>query len=120
MAFKIDLSETYNYPVSLEIVGDKGKYQKFSFNAEFKRLSQSEVEQLGEDIRPQGGEPAKLNDEDLVDIVMVNWSDIYDEHGQPIEFSNPKHKAAVLDVFGVKQALVKGFFESINGVKRKN
>ena len=120
MAFKLDLSETYVYPIELEIVGDKGKYKKFSFNAEFKRLSQSEVEQLGKDITAQDGEPAKLTDEDLVDIVLVDWSDIYDEHDLPIEFSNPKHKAAVLDVYGVKQALVKGFFESIAGAKRKN
>ena len=120
MAFKIDLSSTYAYPISLDIIGDKGRVKVFTFTAEFKRLSQSTFEQLVKDVNPQDGEPAKLTDEELLDDVLVSWSEISDEDNQPIEFTNPKHKAAVLDIFGVKQALVKGFFDSISGSKRKN
>lgn len=120
MAFKIDLSETYSYPIKVEIVGDKGRTKAVTFTADFKRLSQSEVEQLGKDVTSQDGEPAKLKDEDLIDEVMVGWSDISDDKDQPLDFDNAKHRSAVLDIYGVKSALVMGFFESISGAKRKN
>lgn len=120
MAFKIDLSCTYTYPVAVDIIGDKGKNKTFTFSAEFKRFSQSEAEQLSKDLQAIDGEPAKLTDEDFIDAVVMSWSDISDENDQPLGFSNAIHKDAVLDVYGVKQAIIKAFFESISGAKRKN
>lgn len=120
MAFKIDLSNTYSYPVAVDIMGDKGKTKTFTFNTEFKRFSQTEAEQLSKDLQSFDGEAAKLSDDDFIDEVVANWSDITDEADQPLDFNNAIHKAAVLDVYGVKQAIIKAFFESISGAKRKN
>lgn len=118
--FKIDLSPSYTYPVTIELVSGNGKLDKFTFTAEFKRLSQDEIDKMSEELTASSNADAPLTDSDIIDKVLAGWRDIADAHGKPLAFDSPSDKAVVFSVFGVRKALIQAYFESISGEKRKN
>ena len=70
--FKIVQNPTYTWPVTLEIPTDGGKTEKATFDAEFKRLTQSRVEEIRASV-----ERGEMRDIDLAREAMVGclaWS----------------------------------------------
>lgn len=112
--FKIDLSDTYDYKVEMSIPNEKGTPNKSNFTATFNRLKQSELDDLIE--RSKNGE---LEDQELIDLVLIDWKGIKDVDGNEIP-CNEETRDIVLDVFPVRPSIVTGFFESLSGAKRKN
>ena len=114
MAFKLKLSDTYTTPVVVDIPASGGKFDRVTFDAEFRRVGREELNNIYEEMR----EPGKT-DLDLLHKVLVGWKGVQDEDGEELPFSEDA-KDAVFDIPQVVPALVKTFYASISKVKEKN
>jgi hypothetical protein len=111
--FKLSQSETYFWPVTVEVPMDGGKFDKQTFDAEFKRLDQTRLKEIYE--KAGAGE---LTDASIAAEVLAGWKSVSDESGD-VPFSETS-KQKLLNVPLVTGSVVKAFFESIAGSKRKN
>ena len=114
MAFVLKQSDTYRWPVQVDMPVDGGRHERHTFDGEFKRITQSRVREMGELI-----ETGDLIDSDLVREVLIGWDGVNDEDGNPIKFSQ-KTLDQLVDVPMLATAISKAFFESLAGAKRKN
>ena len=114
MSFVLKQADTYKWPVSHDMPVDGGKHERHTFDAEFKRITQSRIRQMGEQI-----ENNEITESELVTEVLLGWDGINDEDGNPIKFSQ-KALAQVIDVPMLATSISKAFFDSIAGAKRKN
>jgi hypothetical protein len=112
--FKLKTSETYFYPVAVEIVEDGGKVAKSTFDAEFKRLPRKDVEETMKKIRE-----GEMNDYEVACEVFVGWKGVVDQHGEPLPFSET-NRDAVLEIHPTLPTLVKAWGASLKGAKTKN
>lgn len=113
MAFVLKQSDNYSWPVTIEYPIDGGRFEKHTFDAQFKRLSQSRIEEImAEAVR------GDLKDGEVAAELLVGWSGIMDGSGE-IPFSE-KAKDMLLDMPLVSASLVKAWMESLAGAKRKN
>ena len=111
--FKIVQSATYTWPVSFDLPTDGGKTEKATFDAEFKRLTQSRVDEIRQAV-----ERGEMRDSDLAREAMVGWSGVVDGDGQ-VPYSE-KARDQLLDVSMVSTAIVSALLNSLSGAKRKN
>jgi hypothetical protein len=73
--FIISQSETYTWPVKVEIPVAGGRFEVQTFDAEFKRISQSRFKEIMDQINEQD---SKLTDADLAKEVTVGWKGVSD------------------------------------------
>ncbi len=109
--FKIALTETYEHPVIIEIPGDKKRHE---FTGTFRRFSQSQLNDMREQITN-----SSLDDAQFCREVLVGWKGVRDEDGAEIEFSN-SNLDKLLDIYPVANSIVAAFYNSISGAKLKN
>lgn len=107
-------NQTYSTSVRVDVPTDGGKNKTHVFKAIFKRVSQSELDNIHERIQEK-----TLTDAGLINEVMVGWDDVADEHGQKVEF-NPDNLSALLDMYPTRPTIVQTFFTTINNAVRKN
>jgi hypothetical protein len=112
--FKIATTPTYKAKVAVDIPGDNGKVTTKVFSATFKRLQQSDLDDMMARLRSKD-----LDDRSLIGEVMVGWDDVADEDGNVLEF-NEENLDALLEVFPVRPTIVKTFFNSTSAAKVKN
>lgn len=113
MAFVLKQSDSYSWPVTVEYPIDGGRFEKHTFDAQFKRLSQSRIEEIMSDA--VNGE---LKDGAVASELLVGWAGITDS-GADIPYSE-KTKAELLDMPLVSASIVKAWMESLAGAKKKN
>ncbi len=111
--FKITTSDTFKWPVEVRIPTDGGRHLKSSFDAEFRRLPQSQLEKLAERLVQNEGEAAAVCRE-----IVVGWDGIEDDGGA-VRFSE-EALGRVLDIPGVVPALIGSYFDALRGLERKN
>lgn len=126
MAFVLKQSDTYSWPVTFDIPVDGGRHQKQTFDAEFKRPTQSRIVEIQEAvmkrlraIQRDEETDGMITDQEIADEILVGWSGVEDGEGGEVPFSE-KNKQQVLDVPAVTASIVEAFFDSIKGAKRKN
>jgi hypothetical protein len=129
MAFILDQSESYSWPVTVKVPQDGGRFRSFTFEAEFKRVSQERREQLGRQLLRQkrASEIGQLEDDfltprQIADELLVGWSGIMDTEGpdaEQVPFSD-KVKAQLLNIGDVADAILDAWNASIPGAKAKN
>ena len=126
MAFVLKQSDSYTWPVSIKLPANGGKREKQTFEAEFKRLPQSRINeiQLLVQQRIKASERGEdtgegITDQSIADEVLVGWEGIVDGDGEAVSF-NKGTKAQLLDVPMMAGALIEAFFESLVEAKRKN
>lgn len=112
--FVISQTNSYKWPVTVEFPSDGGKTDKQTFEAEFKRLSQSRIEEIRKLI-----DSDEITDRDFAREVLVGWSGIVDGTGDQVPFS-PSACDQLLDVALVSSAIALAFMQSLSGVRRKN
>ena len=88
--------------------------QRQTFDGEFRRLSQTRIAQIGEEIKTD-----HITDADLAAEVLVGWSGVTDDSGQDVPFSQSALQQ-LLDVPMLAGAITIAYFESLQGAKRKN
>jgi hypothetical protein len=103
----------YSWPVVVHLPADGGKVEKSTFDATFKRVSATRINEIREAI-----EAGKITDVGLATEVLNGWSGVSD--GDDALPYSEENKAALLDIPTVAAAIVRAFFESLSGAPRKN
>lgn len=111
--FKLTQSQSYTWPVSVNIPTDKGQFEKQTFDGEFKRMSDSRLKEIRTKV-----EADEMTDADFSREVMVGWRGV-SEDGTEVPFSQAALDQ-LLDIPGVSAAIVMAVIESLSGLKRKN
>lgn len=111
--FKLKQSDTFFWPVEVQVPGDGGKFEKQTFDAQFKRVSQSRLQEMRDEI-----EAGRATDAGIVRDVMVGWRGVTDE-GTEVPFSETT-LAQLLDVPAVSASIVMAFVQAHSGLARKN
>lgn len=112
--FRLDASDAYWYPVTVELPVDGGKFAKSTFDAQFKRLSRTEVMELMRQIRDN-----ETTDIQVACEVLLGWRGVCDRDGSEIPFSE-RAREQLLDVHPVCPAVIQAWAESLRGGKAKN
>jgi hypothetical protein len=126
MAFVLKQSDSYKWPVTFKLPIDGGKYEKQTFEAEFKRLPQARLNQIQEAVQDRARAVALndhidglITDQAVADEILVGWSNVLDEDGDEIAYSAAS-KQLLLEVPALASAIIVAFFESVTGNKLKN
>jgi hypothetical protein len=129
MAFILEHSDRYSWPVTVKIAQDGGRFRSFTFDVEFKRVSQERREELGRQLLAQKGrieagniEGEILTPRQMADELVVGWSGILDREGEgaePVPFSEAT-KAQLLNIGDVADAILVAWNASIPGAKAGN
>ena len=126
MSFVLKQSSSYKWPVSFKLPVDGGKFEKQTFDAEFKRLPQARINEIQTDVqtRIKAAERNELVDTSITDISIANeliigWEGVVDGDGDAVTFSETV-KQQLLDIPTVASAIIVAYFDSLAGVKTKN
>jgi hypothetical protein len=108
-SFNLVRASSYFWPVKVEVPVD-GKIETETFDAEFRVLTQAEVEAAF----------AEMKTDELVKRVLVGWRGVNDGD-EPIAFS-PEALERVLELVGMRAFITRAWVESVSGdaARRKN
>ncbi len=95
---------------------DGGRWREAKFLGLFSLVHQSEIDDILAKIAD-----GEEQDEDLASRLLVGWSEIVGEDGQPLPYSE-EAKASILDLPHVRRAVLKAYGDSLGGraARRKN
>lgn len=126
MAFVLKQSTSYKWPVSVKLPADGGKFEKQTFDAEFKRLPQARINEIQTDVqvRIKAAErnesvDGSISDQSIADELLVGWDGVVDGDGDEVPFSEAT-KQQLLDIPTVAAAIIVAYFDSLTGTKAKN
>ena len=113
--FKTAQDPSYEWPVTVYVPKNGGKFFKATFTAEFRALEQDEIDRVLADIRD--GDP----DMNFAGECLCGWKDVQDDDGSALVYSDDS-KAKLLNIPYARNAVVIAFFESLSGgaARRKN
>lgn len=111
--FVISQTPTYKWSVSIETPVSPGKREVETFDAEFKRLPQSEIEALVDQLGDT------ITNRELARTVVVGWGGIVDKDKNEVSYSE-EMRDRLLDIPAVANCVVKAWLESLAGAKTKN
>jgi hypothetical protein len=126
MGFILEQTPTFTWPITIKEQVDNGRYRTHSFEAVFKRLPQSRMEELAIDF--QRLRHAVKNDDlieriptrEIANEILVGWSGIFEpDNTTQIPYSEDS-KAQLLEIATVAEMLVQTYIESIEKAKAKN
>jgi len=126
MAFVLKQSSSYSWPVSFKLPTDGGKFEKQTFDAEFKRLPQARINEIQIEVqaRIKAAERNEsitdsISDQSIAEELLVGWSGVVDGDGDEVPFSEV-NKQQLLAVATLASAIIVSYFDSLTGVKTKN
>jgi hypothetical protein len=125
MAFVLEQSPTFSHPITIRELQDGGKYRTHQFEAIFRRLPQSRMEEV--QLQYHQIKAAAARDEPLDGLptmaiaaeILAGWNGITNPDGSPVEFSEA-YKAQLLEVATVADVLVATFFDAHEKARQKN
>lgn len=125
MAFILEQSPTFRWPITIREVQDGGRVRTHQFDAIYRRLPQSRMEAV--QLQYQAMKAAASRDQPIEEIptraiadeILEGWEGITNPDGSPVEVS-PQTKAQLLEVATVADALVTTFFEAHDKARVKN
>jgi hypothetical protein len=122
MAFVLKQSASYTWPVPLLIPVDGGRREKHSFDAEFKRLPQSrinEIIKLARALEMGRGDDESLDDKTAAREVLIGWTGITDDAGKEVPFSESA-LAELLEIPTIAGQIIRAWFNSMEVAKKGN
>ena len=122
MAFVLKQSASYTWPVPLLIPVDGGRREKHSFDAEFKRLPQSrinEIIKLARALELGRGDDESLDDKTAAREVLIGWTGITDDAGKELPFSESA-LAELLEIPTIAGQVIRAWFNSMEVAKKGN
>jgi hypothetical protein len=115
MSFVLKQKDSYVWPVNLLLPGDGGRREKSTFDAEFKRLPQSRLNELAKMAKAEDDD---LTPQDIAREILIGWSGIVDDAGKEVPFSTSALDQ-LLDVPSVAGQIVTAFYESYEDAKKQ-
>jgi hypothetical protein len=122
MAFVLSKSATYSWPVRITLAVDGGKQAVETFDAEFRRLPQSRINEIGRQARATElgrDEVVPIEDQDVAREILAGWDGVTGDDGKAIPFSEAA-LTQLLEIPTVAAQIVKAWFDSQKDGKRKN
>ena len=126
MAFVLKQSNSYVWPVTVKLPISGGKFEKQTFDAEFKRLPQARINKLQVEVQARikssernEASDDSISDQSIADELLIGWSGVLDEDGDEVPFSESM-KQQLLDIPTLASAIIVAYFDSLTGVKTKN
>lgn len=125
MSFILEQSPTFSWPITIRELQDGGRHRTHQFEAIFRRLPQSRMEEVL--LQYQAMKAATARDQLLEAIptreiaaeILAGWKGITGPDGKDVEF-NDATKAQLLEVATVADVLVSTFFEAHEKARAKN
>lgn len=96
-------------PVTLKCLSAEGALQELKFDAQFKRLKQSEVTAFFE-----SNQDGQIKHKDVLDSYMTGWRGVTDESKTPIPYSKEERDALCDEYVGMLGALAQAFYDTLN------
>ena len=111
--FKLQEVYEYDWPVTVRVPVDGGRFRPQKFTARFRMLDQDRAEELVE-------KGTGAVDRALLEEVWIGWGeDVQSEDGEALEYSD-ETRAKMLQKPFIRIALTKAYYDSISGIKAKN
>lgn len=111
--FLDSLSDSYTWPVVSNVAVNSGKVTQLKFAAEFKRLEDERIQDMGD----ASNEQRPKTDKALLDEVLISvGEEIAGEYAPATEAEQKK----LLGTAGVRKAVVLAYYRSLSGEKAKN
>jgi len=125
MAFILEQSPTFSWPITIREVTDGGRHRTHQFEAVYRRLPASRMEEV--QLAYQRIKAAAARDQvvdaiptrEIAAEILAGWRGITEPDGTEIEFSATS-KAQLLEVESVADVLVATFFEAHDKARAKN
>jgi hypothetical protein len=126
MGFILEQSPTFTWPITVRERQDGGRYRTHAFEAVFKRLPQSRMDEITLDYQRIKSRAAKdevidsLPTRAIAAEILVGWSGIFEpDNTTQIPYSEAA-KAQLLEIETVADVLVTTYIESAEKAKAKN
>ena len=125
MAFVLEQSATFTWPIVIRELQDGGRYRTHHFDAVFNRLPQSRLEEIQisyqriKSLAARDLEIEELPTRAIAAELLAGWQGITDSSGDAIPFSEDA-KAKLLEVNAVADVLVATYIQAIEKAKEKN
>jgi hypothetical protein len=122
MAFVLKQSASYTWPVPLLIPVDGGRREKHSFDAEFRRLPQSrinEIIKLARALELGRGDDEGLDDKTAAKEILIGWAGITDDNGKDVPFSEAALDQ-LLEIPTIGGQIIRAWFNSMEVAKKGN
>jgi hypothetical protein len=128
MPFVLQQNPTYRWPLTLVIPTDGGKKEKYSFDALFRRIPQTRVNEIikiarlsQESVRRRDDEDEtqEWQDQEIARELMAGWFDVIDEKGEEVPFTTSTFNM-LLELPTAASQIVREWFKSVEVAKRKN
>jgi hypothetical protein len=122
MAFVLKQTASYTWPVPLLIPVDGGRREKHSFDAEFKRLPQTrinEIIKLARALELGRGDDEALDDKTAAKEILIGWAGITDDAGKDVPFSESALDQ-LLEIPTIAGQIIRAWFNSMEVAKKGN
>jgi len=123
--FILKKEATFTHPIVFTTPADGGTQKEETFDAEFKIIPQSRINEIGLQAQQKKNEIDKgimdgteISDLLIADEILVGWDGITDGD-KPVPFTKATKKQ-VLDIAGLANLLVTIYFEEVSKQKVKN
>lgn len=114
MAFLKGVKDEVVVNVKAVVSGDFGTKITIPFKARYKRLKVADAKILMDKVKDDG-----MTDEEMINEVLVGWSDMRGADDQNVEYG-PEALAEAMSVMGYRKALVEGFINQQFEIDSKN
>ena len=112
--FKVATTPTYVWPVKIDIPTDGGITEKHTFDAQFKRLPQADIDRMVDGLADR-----TITEDAAVRSLIIGWNGVMDERDSVIPFSEAA-LARLMQVYPVRGCIVDAWYDSLKAARRKN
>ena len=125
MAFILEQSPTFSWPITIREVMDGGRHRPHTFEAIYNRLPASRMEEVQlayQKIKVAAARDLEVDaipTREIAAEILAGWKGITDGAGAEVEFTAAS-KAQLLEVATVADVLVSTFFEAHDKARAKN
>jgi hypothetical protein len=124
MPLVLKQKEPYRWPLKITLPADDGKRLTESFTGVFAWVSQSRIEEIRRTVRLQSmgigdDDQQQIDDITAAKEVMVGWSDVLDDEGDEVPFSD-RALDQLLQIPTVAGQIVKQWQQSLEATKKGN
>lgn len=112
--FKIQALPAYFHTVSVRFPMGNDEVKVVEFDAQFRRLTQDEIEELNASVVE-----GRITDREIIDRVLMGWRNVGDAEGNELPYT-PENLESLLRLHPTKPSIVRAYFGSLEAARAKN